>query len=360
MKTESKALVPVKNGVIDKTQFTNEEIQKYSVINNNLDNKDTNSILNYGLELQSKLANYSDEFLSNIRALDTGEIGDSINSLLTEINHVDAENSNNKLTKLLLKLPGGKKLFNGTKKMLQKYDNINNNVSSIVTSLDKGRLSILKDNNKLQSLFDKNLQFINELEEHIIAGHLKLEDLKNELEELRNTNEYESYEISDAEDFINRLSKRLMDMELTRTITVQTLPQIRMVQNNNATMAEKIQSSITTTIPIWKNQISLAVAMNRQQSMIAVQNKVYETTNEILSKNSDLLKSNSTEVAKQNERGVVDIETIKKVNQDLVNTLSDIKKIKEEGDSTRESVKKQLTEIETELKNVILKPNDRV
>lgn len=350
-------LVPTKNGKIDRTQYDKNELATFDNINNNIKVNDSNSILNYGLELQSKLANYSDEFLNNIKAFDAGEIGHTINDLLSQINHVDVENSDNKFKKMMLKLPFAKKVMTSGKRLLQKYDSINNNIGDIVTSLDKGRLNILKDNDKLKTLFENNVSYIEELEQHIIAGHLKLEELQDELNEMRDSGDYESYEISDREDFINRLSKRVMDMELTRTITVQTLPQIRLVQNNNATMAEKVQSSITTTIPIWKNQVSVAVALNRQKGIIEVQNKVYDTTNKILSKNSEMLKTNSVDVAKQNERGVVDIDTIKKVNQDLVSTLSEIKKIKEDGDKARKEVQKQLSIVETELKETIVKNN---
>ena len=166
--------------------------------------------------------------------------------------------------------------------------------------------------------------------------------------------EYQDYEISDKKEFANRLSKRLADMSITRIITIQSLPQIRLVQNNNLTMCEKIQSSITTTIPLWKNQIAIAVALMRQKNILDVQEKIYDTTNTILKKNSEMLKVNSIAVAKQNEQGVASLDTLRAVNQDLVSTLNDIKRIKEEGEATRKNVVKELEVLETDLKKNVL------
>jgi uncharacterized protein YaaN involved in tellurite resistance len=342
---------------VDITKYTPAEIESFKQISSSINENDQNSILNFGLELQSRMSRYSDDFLNNIKSFDAGEIGGSINTLLNEIDYIDIDPSDQPLYKrALLAIPGIKNLIFSTKKILNKYESVSKNIDGITTKLDKGRLTIVKDNNRLQNLFDNNLELIESLEQHIIAGHIKLDELKHELVHMEsNRSDFEEYQIQDKQEFISRLSKRVHDMELTRIITVQSLPQIRLVQNNNNTMLEKIQSSITTTIPIWKNQISIAVALNRQKNILEVQNKIYETTNTILKKNSELLKNNSADVARQNERGVVSLETIKQVNSDLISTLSEIKKIKEEGELQRVKIASELQNVEKELKETIIK-----
>jgi uncharacterized protein YaaN involved in tellurite resistance len=257
-----------------------------------------------------------------------------------------------------MQIPGVKKLVHSTKKVFQKYDSVSGNIDGIVKKLDQGRLTIFRDNNQLQNLFEQNLEYIDQLDELIIAGKIKLEELESDLINMEtNPQNFEDYEISDKREFVNRLSKRINDMELTRMITIQSIPQIRLVQNNNSVMVEKIQSAITTTIPIWKNSISIAVSLQRQQANLQVQNAIYETTNTILQKNSQMLKTNSIEVAKQNERGVVDINVLRQVNQDLVATLNEIKTIKEQGEQTRKQVSKELEVIENDLKKNVMQLN---
>ncbi len=343
-------------GKPDLSKYTPQEIQKFTAMGNALKTTDSQSILNYGLELQNKLAGHSDAFLSNVRSFDAGEIGGSINNLLSEVNYIDIDPSQQSgLKRFMLQIPGLKNLVMSTKKIFQKYDTVSNNIDGIVKKLDQGRLTIIKDNNQLQGLFEKNVEYIKELEELIVSGHIKQEELENEIKEMEmHPEQYQDYEISDKKEFVNRLSKRLADMSITRIITIQSLPQIRLVQNNNLTMCEKIQSSITTTIPLWKNQISIAVALMRQKNILDVQEKIYDTTNTILKKNSEMLKVNSIAVAKQNEQGVASLETLRAVNQDLVSTLNDIKRIKEEGEATRKNVAKELEVLESDLKKNVL------
>jgi uncharacterized protein YaaN involved in tellurite resistance len=342
-------------GKVDLSQYSPEEIEKYKSLSNGLKTTDSNSILNYGVEVQNKLAAHSDTFLSNVRAFDTGEIGNTINDLLSEINYIDIDPTNKPgWQRVLMQIPFLKGLVMNTKKIFQKYDTVSNNVNTIVTKLDKGRNSILKDNNMLESLFTQNVEFIYNLEELIVGGHIKLQEMEAELKEMEmNAENYEDYEIADKRDFINRLSKRLHDMEITRMVTLQSLPQIRLVQNNNVTMAEKVQSSINTTIPIWKNQLTLAVTLMRQQKMAEIQNKVTETTNTLLTKNAEMLKTNSVDIAKQNERAVVDIETLRKVQDNLLQTIDEIKRIKTEGEQARKLAAKELETLEQNLKDKV-------
>jgi len=343
-------------GKVDLSKYSPADIQKYKAMSNQLNTTDNNSILNFGLELQNKLAGHSDAFLNNIKSFDAGEIGNTITDLLTEINYIDIDPSQkNMMQRLMYSIPFLKKIVQNTEKIFSKYDTVAKNVDGIVTKLDKGRLTILKDNVGLQSLFEQNIDFIKELEELIVAGHIKYQDLEQEIANMElNKEQFQDYEISDKREFLTRLSKRLNDMSITRMITIQSIPQIRLVQNNNSSMVEKIQSSITTTIPIWRNQISIAVAIMRQEKMAEVQENVTNTTNTILTKNAQMLKQNSIKIAKQNERGVVDIETIRAVQENLISTLEEIKTIKVNGESARQSVAKELETLEKSLKEKIL------
>ena len=345
-----------KNGKVDLTQYTPDQLAKYRTISQDLNAKDNNSILNFGLELQNKLAGQSSAFLGNIRAFDAGEIGTTITDLLTEINYVDIDPSEKSgFSRMLMNIPVLKNLVMSTKKIFQKYDSITNNIDGIVSKLDKGRMTIIRDNAALQSVFEGNLSFITDLEGLIIAGQMKYADLEKEIADMEaNIEQHENYEIADAKEFLNRLSKRLTDMVITRTITIQSLPQIRLVQNNNSMMVEKIQSSITTTIPIWKRQIAIDVALMRQKNILDIQKKVNETTNTLLIKNSEMLKTNSIEVAKQNEQTVVSLDTLKTVNANLISTLSEIKKIKEEGEASRKNIGKEIETLEKDLKDNVL------
>lgn len=340
-------------GKVDLSKCTPALIDKCKSLSSQIKPEDANSILNFGLDLQNKLAGYSDSFLQNIRGFDAGEVGSSITDLLAELNYVDVDPAEAGLMKkFLMGIPFLKNIVMNTKKIFQKYDSISGNIDGIVKKLDKGRLMILRDNAGLQNLFDQNLQFIVQLEELIIAGQMKYNEEQAILMDMEaNADKYEDYQIADKREFLSRLDKRLADMKVTRIITIQSLPQIRLVQNNNTTMAEKIQSTVTTTIPVWKNQISIAVTLMRQKGMVEVQKKVYETTNTILVKNAELLKQNSIDVAKQNEQSIVSAESLRTVNQKLIETLSEVKRIKEEGEATRLTVSKELETLEKELKD---------
>lgn len=347
-------------GKPDMSKYTPQQLEKYKKMGDVLKTTDANSILNFGADAQNKLSGSSTQFLDNVRSFDAGEIGSSINDLLAEVNYIDIDPSQQSgLKRFMLAIPGLKNLVMSSKKIFQKYDTVSHNIDGIVKKLDLSRLTIAKDNNQLQTLFDQNVDYIKELEELIVSGYMKHEELLKEIQEMElHPENYQDYEISDKKEFYNRLGKRLTDMAMTRIITIQSLPQIRLVQNNNMTMAEKIQSSINTTIPVWKNQIALAVALMRQKNILDVQSKINETTNEIIKKNSEMLKINSIEVAKQNEQTIVSVDTLRQVNQDLISTLNDIKRIKEEGEANRKTIGKELETLEQDLKKNVLQLND--
>ncbi|RVU00118.1 toxic anion resistance protein [Mucilaginibacter limnophilus] len=344
-----------KDGNVDLTQVTPEDEAKYSALSKDLNPADSNSILNYGAAVQATMERYSNQFLSSVRTQNAGEVGGLINELLTELNYIDVDElEKSGFTSFLSKIPFLKKLVFDAKKLFQKYDLVINNVDKITNKVKAGRLNALKDNSALQTMFDSNVEYIKQMEELIISGQIKHKELGDKLAEMEaNPSAYNDYEIADLREFNSRLDKRLADMKIVRFIMLQSLAQIRVVQNNNTSIAEKAQSIVTTTIPVWKNQLTIAVALQRQKANVEMQKKISDTTNTILQKNADMLKQNSIEVAKENEKTVVSLDTLKRTTQSLIETLNEVKQIHEQGTQNRKVLSTELQTLETELrKNV--------
>lgn len=341
-----------KEGNVDLQNLSQNELERLTQLNRTLIVSDVNSVLNYGADLQSTMEKYSNEFLQNVRTIDAGEVGTNITDLLTELNYIDVDELNpNGFKGFLMKIPGLKGLVVNVKKIFQKYDKIIVNVDRISNKIKAGRINSLKDNTALQTMFDNNVEYIKQMEELIIAGQFKLDELKQKLAEMElNSANYRDYEISDMREYVHRLDKRLTDMKIIRYVMMQSLAQIRVVQNNNVAIADKAQSIISTTIPVWKNQLTIAVALYRQKSNVEMQRKVSETTNTILEKNAELLRQNSINVASESEKSVISIETLKKTTQSLISTLDEVKRIHEEGVRSRQELDKELQTLEIELR----------
>ncbi len=342
-------------GNINLENLDQNEISRLSELNKSLVVTDVNSVLNYGSDLQSTMEKYSNDFLSSVRTFNSGEVGTYISDLLTELNYIDVDELNQSGFKAFIsKIPVLKNLIIDVKKIFQKYDTVISNVDKISNKVKAGRINSLKDNTALQTMFDNNVEYIKQIEQLIIAGQLKFQELQVKLAEMEgNPANYKDYEIADLREYIMRLDKRLADMKIIRFVMMQSLAQIRVVQNNNTAIADKAQSIISTTIPVWKNQLTIAVALYRQKANVEMQRKVAETTNTILEKNAELLRQNSIEVARENENTVVSIDTLKKTTQSLISTLDEVKKIHEEGMRNRQVLDKELQTLETELrKNV--------
>ncbi|MEZ2444846.1 toxic anion resistance protein [Chitinophaga sp. RCC_12] len=341
-----------KEGNVDLAVITPDDAKKYGEISKTLVTTDVNSILNYGTDVQNSMEKYSNEFLTSVRTYNSGEVGGLINDLLTELNYIDVDELNQgAVQSFISKIPFLKKLVFDAKKLFQKYDTVISNIDKITNKIKAGRINSLKDNSSLQTMFDSNVSYIKQMEDLIISGQLKFNELSQKLAEMEvNAANYNDYEIADLRDFITRLDKRLADMKIVRFIMLQSLAQIRLVQNNNTSIAEKAQSIISTTIPVWKNQLTIAVALQRQKANVEMQKKISDTTNTILQKNADLLKQNSIEVAKENEKTVVSIETLKRTTQSLIETLHEVKKIHDQGTESRKVLNGELQTLETELK----------
>jgi uncharacterized protein YaaN involved in tellurite resistance len=341
-----------KDGNVDLTNMTPDEAQKYSEKGKDLNPADVNSILNYGADLQQGMERYSNTFLASVRTFDSGEVGTLITDLLHELNYIDVDElEQNAFVRVLSRIPLIRTLVMDTKKMFAKYDLVVNNVDKIVNKIKAGRVNSIKDNASLQTMFDNNVNYIKQMEELIIAGQLKYNELNEQLAVMDgNPSGYEDYQIADLRDYVNRLDKRLADLKVVRFIMLQSLAQIRVVQNNNTTIAEKAQSIVSTTIPVWKNQLTIAVALNRQKANVEMQKKVADTTNTILQKNAELLKQNSIDVARENEKTVVSLDTLKRTTQSLIETLTEVKRIHDEGTQNRKTLNTELQTLEAELK----------
>ncbi|WP_185113326.1 toxic anion resistance protein [Chryseobacterium aquaticum] len=346
------AVLVDRDGNVNLSQIQDSERQKYELMANSIDETNPGSIVNFGADLQKTLANQSDSFLGNVRRSNSGEVGELINNLLIELNYVDVDEINgSKVKGFLSRLPFMKKMMTQVDNLFAKYDKITSNIDQISHKVNAGIITSTKDNAVLQTIFDSNVNSIKAIEDLVIAGNLRMEKAAAELANMENNvQNFADYQIADKRDFINRLDRRLADLKVVRLIMMQSLPQIRLVQNNNVSIAEKAQTILTTTLPVWKNQLSLAVAMHRQQQNIEVQQKVSSTTEEILRKNAERLGQNSINVAKANEQTIVSAETLKETTAMLINTLNEVKQIQKQGTESRRKLDQDLQTLESELK----------
>ena len=318
-----------------------------------IDEKNLQAIISYGAAAQKQLGEFSHQMLSHVQSKDTGEIGDILNDLMERLNETDPND-------LVAENPGFfQKFFGKIKKsiyeMQAKYQEVGSQVDKIAIRLDHEKNGLLNDNLSLEQLYQRNKDFFDALNIYIAAGELKLAELQEALEKARVTGDQMDVQVvNDLEQFLDRLEKRNHDLKLTRQMTIQQAPQIRLIQNTNQALAEKIQSSITTTIPLWKNQIAIAMTLLRQKDAVTAQRQVSETTNQLIQKNSEMLKISTIETARENERGIIDLETLQKTQKDLIETLEETLKIQQEGRARRRKAEVELTNMEEDLRQKLL------
>lgn len=345
------------NGEVNVSALTPAEKERFSKLSSSLVVTDINSISNYGSELQTTMNKYSNDFLSAVRSTKGNEIGGLITDLLKELDYIDVDELKepSALKKIMRKIPILNKMVSSVDKIFHKYDSIAANVDTISKKIAVTRVSSLRDNNALQTMFENNIVYGKQIEDLIIAGKLKLDEVKATVAEmLANPEQYEAHQIQDAQEFAHNLERRLNDMLTLRYVIKQSLPQIRTVQYNNIAIADKAQSIIATTIPVWKNQLSIAVALHNQKENIEAHRKVTETTNTILKKNAEMLRQNSTEVARENERGIVDIETLRDTTRQLIETVKEVQQIHAEGAAKRKACEEEIMKIESELETSMI------
>lgn len=332
--------------------------EKAQKIAEQIDYKNQQAILQYGVAAQSELSQFSQSVLQHVQTKDTGPVGDVIADLMSKIRQVNPDDFTTKKKGFISKVFSG--LSKPIQNLLTKYQSINVEIDKIADKLERSKQMLYRDITMLDSLYDKNKQFYDALNIYIGAAEYRLETLRNEAlpalqQEAKAKNDYlMAQEVNDLSQFINRLEKRVHDLKLSRQIAVQSAPQIRLIQEVNQTLVEKIQSSILTAIPLWKNQIVIATTLLRQKAAMEAQKQVSKTTNDLLTRNSEMLKQNTIEVAKENERGIVNIETLRQTQSDLITTLEEVLKIQEEGRTKRTEAEAELYQMETDLKTKLM------
>ncbi len=331
----------------DEIVLTSEEEKLVQEFSEKIDISDANMVLQYGASAQSKISSFSESTLEKVRTKDLGEIGDSLSELVAQLK------TNEKPAK-----KGFFGLFNKSRieQLKANYASTQTNIDKVVSVLEKHQISLMKDITMLDHLYEMNLENYKELTLYILAGKRKLETARQQelpkLVEKANQSRLpqDAQAANDYAEFCNRFEKKLHDLELTRTISIQMAPQIRLVQNNDTLMAEKIQSSLINTIPLWKSQMVLALGIENSRQAMEAQRTVTDMTNELLKRNSAMLKQGTIETAKESERGIVDIETLQSTNKDLIETLDEVLRIQTEGQQKRQQAEAELRRIENELK----------
>ncbi len=337
----------------DDTILTEEERRMVDQFTSQIDLHNSNIILQYGAGTQKKMADFSEKALENVQTKDLGEIGDLLTGVVTELKGFDAEEERGFLGIF-------KKSSNKLTVLKAKYDKAEVNVNKICKILEGHQVQLMKDAAILDKMYEQNKVYFKELSMYILAGKKKLEEVrKEELTALiekanRSGLPEDAQEAKDLESLCTRFEKKIHDLELTRMISIQTAPQIRLVQNNDTIMVEKIQSTIVNTIPLWKSQMVLAMGVEHSAQAAKAQREVTDLTNELLKKNAERLKMATIETAKESERGIIDMETLRKTNESLISTLDEVMRIQKEGKEKRREAEKEMHRLEGELKEKLL------
>ncbi len=319
---------------------------------------DSTQVLQFGASAQNKISDFSDSVLNSVKTKNAGEVGELLTDLVVQVKNFDTEVPESMSPKGLKAI-----FFNAKKqieKMIAKYDQVSHNVDKIEKQLETQKIKMLKDITIFDTMYDKNLEYFKEISLYIIAGEKKLEELRNViLPELQKKatetgDQADAQKANDMVNMINRFEKKIYDLKTTRIISIQMAPQIRLIQNNDSELVEKIQSSLINTIPLWKNQIVISLGLANSKSALEVQKSVTDTTNEMLKKNSEMLKQGTIEIAEEAEKAIVNVETLQQTNKDIIETLDKVLEIHEKGREKRIEAEKELVNIEKELKDKLL------
>ncbi|WP_407927532.1 toxic anion resistance protein [Lacicoccus qingdaonensis] len=319
---------------------------------------DNDALITYGSNAQQALSKFSHQMLNEVQSKDVGPIGETLESLMKKLKEIDPDELTNDKKNIVSRLFG--RMKKSVNELISKHQSVASQVDRISIQLEHAKEILVKDVHLLDNLYDQNKDYFDAINIYIAAAELKKEEIETEvLPSLRekadqSSNQMDVQDVNDMMQYVNRLEKRLHDLKLSRQITLQSAPQIRMIQNINQTLAEKIQSSILTSIPLWKNQMAIALTLLRQESASKAQQAVTNTTNELLTKNSEMLKQNSLRTARENERGIVDIETLKTTQDNLVTTIEETLQIQAEGSQKRKEAETELVQMEEDLKSRLL------
>ncbi|KZE40208.1 tellurite resistance protein TelA [Bhargavaea cecembensis] len=349
---------PAKPGVKLMERLSEEEQQKARDLAKQIPAGNYEAIITYGANAQNQLSTFSHKMLDHVQAKDIGPVGDVLKDLMGKLNEIDPEDLSAE------KKTGIRKWFGRVQKSVQelmtKYQKLSTQIDRIGVQLEHAKRGLIEDVQMLDQLYDQNKAYFQALNVYIAAAELKRDEIVNEVipamrKKAEETNDQMAFqEVNDMAQFVDRLEKRIYDLQLSRQITIQSAPQIRMIQQTNQTLAEKIQSSIMTSIPLWKNQIAIALTLNRQRKAVESQRAVTKTTNDLLLRNSEMLKMNSIETAKENERGIVEVDTLKKTQENLISTIEETLAIQADGRAKRKAAEIEIARMEEELKQRLI------
>lgn len=351
--TQKKELEHITQTVEELTPAERAEVEK---IKEGIDLTNSAAIIDFGTAAQKNIADFSDNILCNVRAKDSGYVGELLGELLTNVKGFEPESSGRGFLK---KLPLVGHLVGKVETVMQGYEKVSVQVEKVKTSLQKARMLMMKDVMTLDTLFAKNLEYFKTLELYIRAGEEKMQEMREvTLPKLRaqaaaSSDPMAAQVVSDFESFVERFEKKVHDLKISKTISIQTAPQIRLIQHNDKVLIDRVQSAIYNSIPLWKNQMVIALGLANQKKVLEMQHSVNEMTNDLLKKNAEMLKIGTIETAKENERSIVDIETVRKVNDDLVTTIEETLKIQQEGRAKRRAAEAELVELESRLKKAL-------
>ncbi|MCG1009147.1 toxic anion resistance protein [Salinicoccus sp. ID82-1] len=339
-------------------RFSEEDLKRITEIKDKIEPLNNDALIQYGANAQQALSKFSHQMLNEVQSKDVGPIGDTLESLMKKLKEIDPDELSKEKKNIFNRL--FRRVKKSVNELISKHQSVASQVDRISIQLEHAKEVLVKDVHLLDKLYDQNKDYFDAINIYIAAAEMKKQELENEtLPQLRSkaeqsSNQMHVQEVNDMMQYINRLEKRVHDLKLSRQITLQSAPQIRMIQNINQTLAEKIQSSILTSIPLWKNQMAIALTLLRQESASQAQQAVTNTTNDLLTKNSEMLKQNSIRTAQENERGIVDIETLKTTQDNLVTTIEETLRIQQEGSQKRQAAERELVHMEEELKTRLL------
>lgn len=344
------------NAVTEPVVYSPEERNRIEEIKTGIDFMDTQTTVQYGVGVQRRMTEFADSIMSNVRSKDGGEVGNLLSDLVIAVKSVDAGFDDG----LLGKMPLIKNAVHSVKKLKERYTKAEVQIDRIEGALEKARMDMLKDIGVFDIMYQENLNCFKELGLYIQAGREKVEEMQTVIipklraEATASGEPMDAQLVKDFEDTVDRFEKKIYDLELSRTISIQSAPQIKLIQNNDRILVDKIQTAILNTIPVWKSQFVIAMGLENQQKVLKMQREINDATNEMLIRNSELLKSNTVETAIESNRGIVDIETLQKVNKNLISTIEETIRIQKEGKEKRQAAEVELGRIENELKNKLL------
>ncbi|MGX7145159.1 toxic anion resistance protein [Facklamia languida] len=370
MKAQSQAIPPVTDLHADKQELmaviehevatlTPEDRTKVDQIKDKIDLQDTQLLAIYGANTQKGIAQFSDTILSEVRSKDVGAVGDLMADLMVKVRDLDISEIGNQ--SFLDKIPFLKNIHQSVDRYLAKYDVMESQIDKIQAQLESSRMMLLKDIGTFDKLYEKNVEYFQDLQLYIVAGEEKIQEMRQEtlpalFKEAEASGESMAMQVvKDFEDTVNRFEKRVFDLKTSKTMAIQTAPQIKLIQNNDKLLVDKVTDAVNNVIPLWKSQVVIALGLNRQSQVIKMQQEISNTTNELLERNAKNLRQNTIATAKEAERSTIDVETLKKVNDELIATIEETISIQNNAKQARKEAETELTAIENNLKEAVVK-----